>query len=118
MSVDVGTPITQLQATQAVLRMVDSAVMPTGSPGVIFTKIYDEGGYDRLSSGEQRLVDIAFALWRGGDQEGARIGVLGGLDRTLRRKVLLVLVYYYLGRDLPIGLSKSEFFDLFAKDEL
>lgn len=126
--VQIGTPITVEQAARAVLRMIDSPIMgdvsADSSPGHTFHRLHkqdDDAGatpYDLLSSGEQKLVDIAFALWRAPYAEGACINVLGGLDRDARRKVLVVLTYFYLGRDLSLlEADQIEWRALFAPPE-
>jgi hypothetical protein len=103
-TVHIGTPITTEQATRAVLRLLNTPMVGDvdldSSPGYTIQRI-QEKSYHLLSTGEQRLVDIAWAIWSAG-QHGANLGVLGGIDHTNRRKVLMVLWYLYLGRDVPI----------------
>lgn len=116
----IGTPITQRQATLAVLRMLQTPLVgdieQDPNPGYTIKRIKGEKGcYEYLSTGEKRLVDIAVALWTEPSNEGACINVIGGLDRTLRRKVLVVLFYLYLGRDLNIEVDTVTFNDMFEK---
>jgi hypothetical protein len=79
-------------------------------PGYTIGRIR-EGTYDLLSSGEKRLVDIAASILAGTDHG---VGIIGGLDRDRRRKVLLTLAYFYLGRDVPIAFGAEEFADAFG----
>jgi len=106
-----GTPITTEQAVRAILRRVQSPVLGDieldSGPGHTFRRIFDERDglsiHDMLSDGERRLVDIAYSVWQGSDDEGARIAAIGGLDRDNRRLVLSALAYLYLGRDLSVA---------------
>lgn len=110
-----GQPITQVQAVVAILRMIHSRLL-----GEQFA---DEGPWrglerarkvaDLLSKGEQRLLDVAEALWAPTADVGARISVLGSLDKDNRRRVILVLTYYYLAGDAWPEATGAEFIDLF-----
>ena len=110
--VPIGTPITSHQAALACLREIDSPIVgdvnADPNPGYTIQRLTtkDKDGhvaYDMLSSGERNLVDIAWSLWSEPTiDHHAEITALGGLDRTLRRKVLMVLWYRYMGHDLPI----------------
>lgn len=122
----IGVPVTVEQACRAILSMIDSPVMGDASldasPGTTLQRLQKphveaDGAtaYDMLSRGERLLVDITTAIWRGPAEEGARISALGGLDRTLRRKVLMVLWYFYLGHDIPIELDPDEWTSLFGQ---
>lgn len=120
-NVPIGTPITTAQAVRGILRLVRSPVLGDvdldSGPGHTFRRLYDgDRLYDALSSGEQRLVDIAFSVWRGGDKEGASVAAIGGLDPDNRRKVLIGLFYLYLGKDLPWnGIDGANFVELFGE---
>lgn len=114
--VPLGTPITTEQATRAVLRLLKTPIVGNvdadASPGTTLQRIKTERSgltYDLLSKGERRLVDIAYAIWRGDDTEGASIGAIGGLDRHNRRAVIIILAYLYLGRDLALELDEVAF---------
>jgi hypothetical protein len=94
--------VSDAQATRAVLRLINSPVLGNvdadGSPGYTLARIERDGLEKMLSSGEQRLVRFARSLWGGPTTpDSANVGELGGLDRTTRRKVLVVLWFYYLG---------------------
>lgn len=117
----IGTPITTNQACTAILRMIRSPIMgdvdldrDAGSTLTRLHRVDPEVGsspYESLSSGEQRLANMAQQIWQARD-EG--VAVLGGLDRDTRRIVLMVLFYLYLGRDdAPIDLTRDAFEELF-----
>lgn len=109
-------PVTQEQATAAILRLVRSPYVgnidAAETCGEALLRIHDNC-YQHLSSGEQRLVDIACAVWTSREDFGARIAAIGGLDLDNRRKVLVVLAYYFLGDDTPLRASAREFDELF-----
>lgn len=112
--VDFGTPITSAQAARAILREISTPIVETkgGDIGLIFQALYAEPVNSMLSGGEKRLRDIAKSCWNG---KGADIGELGGLDRQLRRKVWVILGYYFLGGDLPFeGFDGEQFTEVFA----
>ena len=108
--VDLGTPITAEQAARGVLRMIDSTLVGHvdrfSQPRVAVAWI-DTHCYGSLSSGERYLVDVARAICCPGDDRGARLSALGGLDLTNRRKVLMALAYLHLGHDSIPALEAS-----------
>lgn len=115
--VRVGRPITEEQATAAILRLIRSPIVgnvdDAETCGDALLRIHGDC-YPQLSSGEQRLVDIACAIWTGREDFGARIAAIGDLDHDTRRRVLVVLAYYYLGNDVPLHASAADFDELFV----
>lgn len=109
--ITIGTPVTTEQATRAVLRLIKSELIGNieidTSPGYTLHRIKAQDKdslciYDNLSKGEKRLVEIAYSIWSPAADyskvnDYADISTLGGLDRTNRRKVIMILAYYYLG---------------------
>lgn len=116
MTVPLGTPITTEQATLAVLRLIKSEILGDVNldwPGRTLSRIYgDKGCYHMLSGGEKNLADIAFGIWN--PKEGARIGAIGGLDTSNRRKVIVILAYLHLGNDLDFDLDPVQFRSMFG----
>lgn len=114
--VDIGTPITTAQAARGILRLIQSPIVGNvdldRDPGSTIARLEkfdaDIGTmpFACLSTGEQRLYEIAKQVWQGQD-EG--VGLIGGLDRDNRRKVLIALFYLHLGRDLDIELDHDAF---------
>ena len=121
--VALGTPITSEQAAFAVLRMIQSDLVGDvdrhRSAGVALAEIDESGCYRALSAGEQRLVDIATAIWAPHSSSGARVSALGGLDLDRRRQVLVILAYLFLGRTSLDALEaeEAEFGDMFGADD-
>lgn len=119
-TVHLGTPITTEQATRAVLRLLQTPIIgdieADSGPGHTLARLHKDGAvYANLSRGEQALVDVAEALWSGGDDRGARINVLGRFDSSLRRQIVIILAYRYLGRDLSmIEATEAEFHAAFC----
>lgn len=115
--VTMGEPVTTEQAVRAVLRMIHSPIIGDvdldTSVGALLRRVIDKAPF--LSSGEQKLVAIAESIWRGPVAAGAHISALGGLDRTIRRKVIIVLAYFYLGRDVALEVDTSEFAGMFGQ---
>lgn len=118
-----GTPITSAQAARALLREIRSPILgdveKDSNPGHTLSRIYsdrEEGRlYDMLSGGERHLADIALAIWSPHNPDGARISAIGGLDPTLRRKVVIVLAYLHLGREVyPEELDPEKFSWIFG----
>lgn len=117
--IEYGTPISVDQAIYALLKMIKSPIvgdidkdqMPSSSLHRIRDKCYDF-----LSGGEKKLVDIAQSIWMGPRPGGAHINALGGLDRINRRKVLLIMFYFYLGRDTPLDNLPANVFRLLHRD--
>jgi hypothetical protein len=100
-----GDPITTGQATWAILKEIKTPIVGDltlySSVGYALQHCVKEEVYACLSGGEKRLVNIAMGVHGGNeDYPGSGVAALGGLDRTLRRKVLLILFYLYLGHDL------------------
>lgn len=105
---DLGAPVTSEQATAAVLSMIHTDLAPTipsEHPAATLERLDKVHG--SLSRGEQYLVAIARTIWNPLGSNGAPISMLGGLDRTNRRRVLMILVTYYLGADMPRPGSPS-----------
>lgn len=118
-AVRVGEPITTVEATTAILRMIKSPLVGDVTldqgPGQTIERL-KKNCYPFLSGGERRLLDIAEGVWWPQHERGARIGAIGGLDPDNRRKVIVVLAYLYLGRDLSIfEMNSEEFFDVFGR---
>ncbi len=116
-TIDYGTPISSQQAAGAILRMIKTPIVGNvdldHDPGVTLNRLYDEPLTHMLSGGEKRLRDIAKSVWNGAP--GADIAELGGLDRDNRRRVCIVLWYYFLGRDLlPEEFSVEEWSQVFS----
>lgn len=102
-----GEPITTEQCTWAILKEIKSPVVGDlttySAPSYAFDYIFknDNQVFNMLSGGERRLVNIAFGIHSmREDASNSGIAALGGLDRTLRRKVWLYIGYLYLGRDV------------------
>lgn len=116
----VTRPVTQEQATAALLRLVRSPLIGNvdddESCGATLLRIHDGAIYERLSAGEQRLVDIACNVWSGREDFGARISAIGGLDVATRRRVLVVLAYYFCGDGISLHAAAREFDELFIGD--
>jgi hypothetical protein len=98
--------VTTEQAVKDILSALDSPLLGdvSGHPGATFSRIYTVVDtatrarvYDCLSTGEQALADIAFSVWRGSNDVGARVCAIGWLDKGLRAKVLGVLTALYVG---------------------
>lgn len=90
-----GTAISTAQATRAILNLIKSPVTGTMSKRTIYKLVEDMGPsgtiYPLLSKGEQNLVKLALEIWGGSSP-------LGGIDLDNRRKVLLVMWYFYMGQ--------------------
>lgn len=105
----IGIPITTEQATRAVLRLIKSPIIGdiNKDPNSGYTLIRLEKIKHMLSSGEKHLVDIAHSFWNPRSPDGAQLSALGGLDKDNRRKVLIILLYFHLGSDYPIGTTMT-----------
>lgn len=116
--VRMGTPITTAEAVRAILRELKSPVIgdiDLDSLGRSLERLGREGTiYHVLSSGEQRLVDAATALWQAPMNDDPILLALGGLDPDRRRRLLVILFYRYLGRDLDVEVDGNVFADMFA----
>lgn len=99
-----GAPVSTEQAVVAILRCINTRLADSWRDGEPVYKAINrlEGVQHLLSSGERAILDIARTIWSADTRNGASIESLGGLDRTNRRKIIIVLVAYYLGRDLPL----------------
>lgn len=117
----VGTPITATQAARAILREIRSPIVSDleqdSVPRALQRLSPDGTIFPMLSRGEQRLIRIANSLWNPTGPHGADLADIGGLDRTLRRKVVIVLAYLHLGRDLVLDVDEPEFDFTFGSGE-
>ena len=99
--------LTTEAASRLILARIDSSIMPPVteqfSIAYIFTVIRRDNVYDRLSSGERAMVDIALAVFTDGTQ--ASFKTLNSLDRATRAYVWSVLEHCYLGKQMQVSFD-------------
>lgn len=100
---DWGHPITTEQFAWAILKEVKTPVVGDlttySNPGYAIQYCVKDEVWNCLSSGEKRLVDIAWTVYSN-TPHGEGLSGITGLDSTLRRKVWIGLGYLVLGRDI------------------
>lgn len=119
--VHMGAVITTDQACRGILKLIQSPILGDidldANVGRTLARIVTEDPetgvtpFACLSTGEQRLVTIAQQVWCH-DEKG--VGILGGLDKDNRRKVLIALFYLHLGRHLDIEYDREQFIATFG----
>jgi hypothetical protein len=89
-----GEPISTEQATRAILNLIKSPMTGDMTKSTVRQLVGylgpDGTVFPLLSSGEKNLVRLAVEIWAGESP-------LGGIDKANRRKVLLIMWYFYLG---------------------
>jgi hypothetical protein len=114
-----GQTITTEMATRAILGLIHSPVTGTMAKRTTRSLVKDLGPqgtiYPLLSKGEKNLVKLALEIWDGASP-------LGGIDKDSRRKVLIIMWYFYLGEvDFQYAsettfLTQLDFHRMFPKE--
>lgn len=82
-------------ATTAMLDLLHTDLLSLGSDAEPWARLEEaDERWHALSSGEQGIVSLAQAIWRGSESRGS-ISILGALDKSTRLRALAVIAEYY-----------------------